>query len=258
MLIFSNSMCKSASTLIWWYTEKLVYANSPKNGAQALRELTSSGEMDGANAYIDHPVTDEKIDRLIELARNEGPTVVKVHCYLTPHMKQVLEHGDAMATFCYRDPRDMILSAMDHRIRAAKQGREVFEKFTSVKDSLDEASYWCRMSCAWVESQLAEMFQYVDTVSRPIWQMKRLGDFFNIEVSDELIENVLAAENKNKSEGWCEFNKGDLSRYHKEMKPHEIELCNQHLGAYIRQLGFEIDEPEEEVEPARIHLGKAA
>ena len=183
MLIFSNSMCKSASTLIWWYTEKLVYAAHSKNGARALRELTSSGAIKGANAFIDHPLTDEKIDRLIGLAKNEGPTVVKVHCYLTPYLREVLESGDAMATFCFRDPRDMILSAMDHRVRAAKAGREVFEKFTTVKDSLDEATYWCRMSCAWYESQLAELFQYVDTVARPIWQMRRIGEFFNVDVS---------------------------------------------------------------------------
>ena len=256
MLIFSNSMCKSASTLIWWYTEKLVYAAHPKNGAKALRELTSSGEIKGSNAYMDHPVTEEKIDRLIELAKNEGPTVVKVHCYLTPYLKQVLESGDAVATFCYRDPRDMILSAMDHRVRAAKEGREVFEKFTTVKESLDEASYWCRMSCTWYESQLAELFQYVDTVSRPIWQMRRLGKFLNFDVSDELIEQVQADESKHKSVGWCEFNKGDLSRYHNEMQSHEIELCNQYLGKFIRQLGFEIDEPN--AEPSDAGLRNAA
>lgn len=241
MLIFSNSMCKSASTLIWWYTEKLVYATHPKNGGAALRELTDSGELAGGGGYIAHPLTEEKIDRLIELAKNQGPTVVKVHCFLTPYLREVLESGDAMATFCYRDPRDMILSAMDHRVRAAKQGRDVFGKFTTVKDSLDEAVYWCRMSCTWHESRLAELFQYVDTVARPIWQMRRLAEFFNVDASDALIEEVQAVECRQKSVGWCEFNKGDLSRYTTEMNSHEIKICNQYLGKYIRQLGFSID-----------------
>ena len=73
---------------------------------------------------------------------------------------------------------------------------------------------------------------------------------------DELIGEVQAAESKQKSVGWCEFNKGDLSRYQTEMQPHEIELCNQYLGKFIRQLGFDISEPE--AETPGIQLGKAA
>jgi len=155
-----------------------------------------------------------------------------------------LQTGDAVATFCYRDPRDMILSAMDHRERAARNGRTVFEQFTSVADSLEQATYWCRMSCTWVESQLAELFQYVDTVSNPGRQIQRLADFLNIEVSNEEIEHIMAREDRQKSVGWCEFNKGDLSRYKQEMQPEEIALCNERLGPYIRQLGFATQEQE--------------
>ena len=244
MLIFSNSMCKSASTLMWWYTERIVYHAHQNNGGAALRELTNSGEVPGADAFVDHPLTDEKIDRLLALAKNNGPTVVKVHCFLTPYLRQVLLQAGAMVTFCYRDPRDMILSAMDHRERAAKQGRTVFEQFTTVKNSLREAEFWCRMSCTWVESGLAKLFLYTDTVSNPVGQIKRLADYLNVDVTDQQIESIFAAEDRNKSVGWCEFNKGDLTRYKTEMQPFEIELCNQYLGKYIRQLGFEVEERE--------------
>ena len=131
MLIFSNSMCKSASTVIWWYSEQLIYHAHQKNGRKALHELTSAEDFGGEGSYVDYPVSDEKIDKLIALAKNNGPVVVKVHCGLTPYMKSVLQQGGAMVTFCYRDPRDMILSAMDHRRRAAKEGREVFQDFTT-------------------------------------------------------------------------------------------------------------------------------
>lgn len=230
--------------MIWWYTEQMIYDAHPTNGRTAVRELIDSGEVAGTGSFVDHPLTDEKIDRLLLLARNHGPTVVKVHCFLTPYLREVLKQGDAKATFCFRDPRDMILSAMDHRQRAEKTGRTVFEHFTSVADSLDQATYWCRMSCTWVESGLAELFRYVDTVANPIGQIHRLADYFNIELVDEQIHAIMAKENSQKTVGWCEFNKGDLSRYKNEMQPEEIKLCNEHLGDFIRRLGFHLESPE--------------
>ena len=195
MLILSNSMCKSASTVIWWYTEQMIYDAHPTNGRAAIRDLTSSGDIAGTGSFVDHPLTDEKIDRLIKLAAKHGPTVVKVHCFLTPYLREVLNGGDALATFCYRDPRDMILSAMDHRERASKDGRTVFEHFTSVENSLEQATYWCRMSCTWVQSGLAELFQYVDTVSNPVGQIHRIAEYFNIPIADQQIETIMQREN---------------------------------------------------------------
>ena len=251
MLIFSNSMCKSASTVIWWYSQQLIYNAHKKNGREALRNMVDSGEIEGTGGFVKHPVNEAKVDRLLTLAKQHGPTVVKVHCTLDPYLQQVLEQGDAVATFCYRDPRDMILSAIDHRKRAAENGRQVFENFTTVEESIEHSKYWCRLACRWVESDLAKLFQYVETVSNPIGQIRRLADYFNLEVNDELINKITRKEENQKKVGWCEFNRGDLSRYQHEMLPHEIERCNLELGKFIRRLGFEVESTNEVVRPCK-------
>lgn len=239
MLVLSNSMCKSASSVVCWYTDQLVFYTFKQNGCEAVRELIAGGEIVGSDIFVNQQLDKATIDRLIGVAEEHGPTVVKVHCFeLTEYLRKQIESGKVLATFCFRDPRDVILSAMDHRIRALNEGRHAFSNFTSVCASIPETITWSEMACSWVESGLALPLQYTDTVCDPAGQIRRIANFLDIKPDEHLIKCLLELERKSRGYGRCEFNRGNLSRFSEEMTLDEIALCNDQLGDWIKRLGF--------------------
>ncbi len=244
MLVLCNSMCKSASSIFCWYAEEVVYGTYPDvNGRDALRALTRSGKLDGKSHFVNLPIDEQKIEQLLALAAEHGPTVAKVHCPLTPLLREKIESGEILSTFCYRDPRDMILSAMEHRVRALKAGENLFSEFTSVDASLDIAEYLSRTACDWLESTLVPTFPYVQIVRQPELQIERLARYLNIDFFKQQILETLRRERERRRTGWYEFNGAHLARYRNEMTPVEIQRCDERLGDCIRRLGFDTSPP---------------
>lgn len=233
-------MCKSASSVFCWYAETLVQRTFGSDGYFALRKLTESGELSGKGRYIDEPITDAKIDRLLELVAKHGPTVVKVHCFLQPHLRERIESGEILSTFCYRDPRDMILSAMNHRVRALADGEHVFEHFTTVEESLEHAKFWCWLALNWVKSGLVPLFQYEEIVGDPEMQICRLADYLGLSVNQQKIDELIETERSRRKTGWNEFNGAHRSRFESEMTESQIETCERKLGWWIERLGFKV------------------
>jgi hypothetical protein len=164
--------------------------------------------------------------------------VVKTHTPPTPYLQSLIEQGNVKITFCFRDPRDMILSAIDHRRRSENDEKPVFTEFTTVLESLDTARWWCQMACDWIQSELPLLFRYDAIVKYPGDQLRRLGDYLDLVVEDEIIDQILTAEQQSRKVGNNEFNRGQLLRYPREMTRTEIKACNRELGDLIERLGF--------------------
>ena len=238
MLVLCNSMCKSASSVLFWYTRELVAAQLENSAQKELRRLTDIGELPGRSEFV-YPVTDEVFERLLQVSRTHGPLVVKTHNLLTDRLRVAISNDEAKTIFSYRDPRDMILSAIDHRRRTIESNKRLaFEEFTSVKESIRPAVWWCRMACDWVESRLPLRIAYSEVVKHPAEQIAKVAKLLDLDVDESMIQSLLECENKNRATGNNEFNKGDLIRYPNEMTPEEIFMCDRQLGAYIRRLGF--------------------
>ena len=222
---------------MFWYTRQLVEKLLSANAQQKLVELTASGELPGINEFV-NPLTPKVLDRLVRLADAFGPTVVKTHTPPTPYLQALIEQGKVKVTFCFRDPRDMILSAIDHRRRSENDEKPVFTEFTTVLESLDTARWWCQMACDWIQSELPLLFRYDSIVKRPGDQIRRLGDYLELFVEDEIIDQILTSEQQSRRIGNNEFNRGQLVRYPLEMTRTETEACNRELGDLIERLGF--------------------
>lgn len=240
MFILSNAMGKSASSVLFWYTRELVQRTFPENGIQYVRDMNKANKFRGIGNFV-NPLDDDSVDRLLEISRQQGPIVVKSHSSLSPRIEALINRGDIVATFAYRDPRDMILSAIDHYYRRKMEGFIEFEGFSNVIDSMDVASWWCELSCRWVESGLATLFRYEETVSQPLTTIKRIRDAVGVDVDDASIEAIVRDDEEDKQLGRNQFNKGVVTRFRNEMTPQEIQCCNRELGHYIQRLGYEIE-----------------
>jgi hypothetical protein len=242
MLVINNGMAKSASTLLYSHTLTLVQAACPRNGQDALRALTRSGSVRGTGDFISS-LDDFAVDQLVRVAAEHGPVVVKTHGRLTPRLEVLLREGTIKATFNHRDPRDVILSAMDHRVRTQQSETPQFREHTSVAGSLNETRFWCRIACQWVPSGLACVFRYCDLVAEPLRELRRLRNYLGLSLDDAFLARVVEQEQCERRWGRLEFNQGALCRYPSEMSADDISLCNRELGTYIVALGYELPPP---------------
>lgn len=246
MLILSNSIIKSASTITWWYKNELINRTTPANGNGGLVDFMNSGVVPGQGCFVHDPIENPSIDRLLEYARENGPTVVKAHCHMTPYLDQLIQDGKVIATFAHRDPRDVLLSAIDCRNREIESGSNVrFSRFSSFEDSIPLIRNQCARAEPWIAHPQVHKFPYRETVANPRQQIQSLADVLRVEVSDMLVDEILNVEAKRKSgqDNWMEFNQAKLTRYQNEMTEDQIELCDRELGPWIEKFGYQQEEP---------------
>ena len=246
MLILSNSLIKSSSTIIWWYTIQLVKRTTPNNGNEGLADFINSGAVAGQGQFVNDPVSDQALNQLMEYARQNGPTVVKAHCHMTEHLDQMIREGQIIATFTHRDPRDVILSAIDCHDREVKSGGQMrFPMFSSFEASVAAMSRHCIKADPWIAHPQVHKFRYTDTVSDSRQQIQNLARTLKVEVTDELVDDIMRVESEQKSNNtnWMEFNQAKLTRYPSEMSQAQIEVCNRELGPWIEKFGYSTEEP---------------
>ena len=242
LLVISNGMAKSGSSLLHHYTRQLMEIHFDSTCHQDLLKLVESGKIAGVGGFV------RKLDRrslslLRNLSTSTGPVAAKAHAPLTRRLRKLIESGAIRTTFCLRDPRDMLLSAIDHRGRSIREGNPIFQSFTSVANSINAVKWWCRMSQRWLESELACVFRYHDLITQPHTEIARLAKFLELKIDDVDIDKIIQQEKSIRQLGRNQFNQGKLSRYRQEMTEAEIDLCNAELAEFIEALGYVVDEP---------------
>jgi len=76
---------------------ELVKRTTPSNGIGGLADFVDSGAVRGQGCFVHDPLEDPAIDRLMEYADQNGPTVVKAHCRMTPYLDQLIQEGKVVA-----------------------------------------------------------------------------------------------------------------------------------------------------------------
>ncbi len=239
-------MAKSASTLLAYYTASLIRHYFPENGQRALCEAIGSGRLDGAvsaDVAFVRSIGHRELDLISEIASSAGPVVVKIHSDPEPVLLGSLESGRIRMTFIHRDPRDMILSAMDHCLQTRGTEDASLQEFTSVRDSIASARGWAAMACGWVGSGLARVVLYTDLVSGPARELARLADYLGIPAEPDVVNGLIKEEIARRRRGWNRFNRGELIRYNREMSQEDQALCNRELGELITKLGYQLQAP---------------
>ena len=110
MIVISAALPKSASTLICNYQRDLLLAGK-KGSAQSEFQRANGGR------FIEK-VGFRKMLRLVFWNFRLGSFVFKTHCAADITLRVLIHLGLAKATYCFRDPRDVVLSALDHADRS--------------------------------------------------------------------------------------------------------------------------------------------
>lgn len=232
MIVFSNAVPKSASTLVANQQCGLLNLTGLKSGQDALIH-----QMGGR--YIEVPSA-SVMARLVYVSALYGDCVVKCHWGRDRCVSAMLRSGIARMTLCYRDPRDIVLSAMDHG-RRSRQGKDPAKAFAALH-SLEDAIEFTRRVISqfefWFDHPGVHLIRYEDLMRDQASEIREMCDFLRWPVHVEAIDNAVQQEALKRKSSW-NFNKGTTFRYREEMTVEQISVCNNVFAGFIARLGYD-------------------
>ncbi|MFQ5569667.1 MAG: sulfotransferase domain-containing protein [Rhodothermales bacterium] len=169
--------------------------------------------------------------------------VVKTHAEPTPSLRMLLSTGLAKATYIYRDPRDVVLSALEHgeRVRKANQSN-ILAELHSVEDAVRYVNLLLNDWEAWTKTDNTLVVRYEDLLDDTLRELSRLAQFLALDVSLDDLKAVAACYQIEKQDQVTQdrlhFNKGVAGRFRQAMSPKEIELCMKQFGPYLQRMGY--------------------
>lgn len=235
LIVLSNSLPKSGSTLLRNFTTELVRLRFGAQGADALHQLGAAGRLPLVGGFLPRP-SPEHLD-VLSGEDVAAPMVVKIHAALNDDLRRRIGPC-CRVTYTIRDPRDVYLSARDHALRTAQTAKPMFGRFLHEDSALAALGPMLDTAIEWLQSGLAHVVRYEALVGDPAGTLARLAAFIDLEASGDEIEAIVAAERHRRAPGRNNFNTGAVDRYRSEMDTGFRERFESVLGPRMRALGY--------------------
>ena len=194
-------------------------------------------------------ITTIKLLRLMKLNLMGHTFVIKTH-EKPAHLLMRLWAGIGWlkATYIYRDPRDVALSAFEHGERIRREGgSHTFARLRSMEEAIRYAgelvstwSEWLKLNKAVPDKVL--IVRYEDLNNDTLNELRRLIDFLGLNISADQLELVTGKYSKTSRSAekkGLHFNVGETGRYKSMMNEAELSLCDEIFGKYLRAMGYD-------------------
>ncbi len=242
LIYFSYGMTKTGSTLAYQLTRAVLVAAGcpqPKLKAAALRH---SARINHAQHLTEADIADIRA----EVANWDGPVVIKTHTRPDdPAVVALLQSGEAVAHACYRDPRDMALSMLDHGKQARAEGKPAFSEIETLDDALNGIRNQMDSLTAWLRLPNVLPLCFDDIAFRSAETVDRIADQLGLRVDAEQIAEQV------KDTTFTQFNKGVASRYRSEMSAADADRITTEFSPFYQTL---IDGPARHAKAGPVHL----
>jgi hypothetical protein len=152
--------------------------------------------------------------------------------------------GLAKVVCSYRDPRDIVLSALDHgrRNREDPSGSTIFTKFTDVESTLYDVSMWLKVHEEWRDfAKDVLLVRYEDFMADKYRIAEQINHFLELKVPGSKLDSILEEYDKRKTR-MRNFNKGTTNRYLQDMDSKDIEKCEHAFRKYLAENNYALPE----------------
>ena len=245
MIVLSAGLPKSGTGLLFNLTNDLL----EQTGHIGVRRLRENHHLEDLlefhNCLID-TFSWNAARRLLPLHWRGHRFVVKTHGGPNPVMRVLSRAGILRATYLYRDPRDVVLSAIDHGRKLREQGQtHTFAKCRSLEDTIPFAMRWLVRTTPWMRARNVLCMRYEDLIGNPIRQMEKLAAFLDIDpgAAGINLETLYRAydirDGSSSKKNALHLNRGIAGRFRNEMSVKDLARCNQAFRDYLPLLGYE-------------------
>jgi len=236
MIIISAGIPKSGSTLLMYYTQLLIKGAFGNNGQIAFEKWVQDGPVGGIEAFPWESWTDH-LDTLETISIESGPFVLKTHKEF-PELSKLIANEIYKIIFSFRDPRDIILSAIDHGNRSLLNNETYFTECTNIKSTALVVEGWCKSALPFLDSDKVLKIHYEQLVLNPEHQLERLGNYLGLSDAQFLARKAVMGERMTRQPNRNQFNKGQALRYINEMSAEDQIFSKTILGKYIDKFNY--------------------
>lgn len=234
MIIINAGVPKSGTSLLYNYQKDML-------ARCYQRDFKSTLGSDGFGLGYRKKVNISVLKECMKAGRNKGGVVVKTHGNPTLSFDLMMHLGMARSSYCIRDPRDVILSAIDHgkRTRQGLDKSGAFNNCIDVQSTVRELEPWFVQSHLWFGRRGVVILRYEEFMHDKLKTLRLVNKHMNTGLfEDELLE-IYSKHEALKKEAW-NFNKGDTFRYLNEMSLKEIDFVNRQLKHSIVEMGYKL------------------
>lgn len=233
MILLSNSLPKTGSTLIANYQEDILKKIEIRNG-QAIIKTNYGGR------YIDYP-TKKRLLNLLALDLAKGSFIIKCHWMYSNILNYYCALPNVKMTYSYRDPRDIILSMIDHgnRTRAGKDLSGAFKDCYNVIELIPNTINLMEQLKVWKSKKKIYVIKYEDFMCNPYSVLKDMLGYLNWNLNDDTLKELILEKEQLKTKSH-NFNKGTTQRWREEMTPEEQEACLKAFQPYLEWLNYDL------------------
>ena len=245
MIVLSAGLQKSGSGLLFNLTNDLL----EQAGYKGVRRLRDEHDLHDMLHHINCNIGEPNwagLRRLLPLHFRGHRFVVKTHCGPNRMVSRLARLRILRPTYIFRDPRDVLLSAMDHGQKLRARGKtNSFAQCRSVEDTIPRVLQWLKETSGWLHMPTTLSLKYEDLIAEPIETMKRLCAFMGINPVRRGIdlEAVFSRYDVHGSadadtEG-LHWNKGIAGRYREVLSRADLARCNRAFEEYLEMMEYE-------------------
>jgi len=245
MIAISAGMQKAGSAYIF----NMLNDVCSLSGGADVRAIKEKYRLDGLLRHYNCNVgklAGHKIGRLLWYSRHEGPFVVKTHAGPTRMLRFLLRTGMVKVVYIYRDPRDALLSAMDHGRKIAAAGEtHTFAALSSFEDAFAAVKAWASKWQQWRDCGVY-LLRYEDLLSNPEMELEKIVTYLGFAAGPGDIATTVAAYSRDearssKKSEYLHFNVGISSRYRSEMPEEQKQRFEREMGDLLVRMGYPRD-----------------
>jgi len=246
MIVISIGLQKSGSGLYFNLTNDLLIAAGKRDIHQIKSEYGLENVLNHYNCNIGNLKRDN-FKRLLPIHQAGNSFAVKTHNGPTDFVKELMKRNLAMVTCIFRDPRDVVLSALDHgKIIRSEGENHTFASCTSIENTIPMVKSWLDNSIMkWLEMDNILIVKYENLIEKPVEELERLAKFLKIGLVNINLKTIYSKYNTRNlddfQKDYLHFNKGIASRFRAVLSADELETCNRSLLNYLERLGYPVE-----------------
>lgn len=235
MIVISGGLVKSASGWLFNLTNDLLVAAGRSDVRQVREEFDLGGILRHENCNLGQPT----LGKLLALTRphRAGRTfVVKTHGAPGPAMRVLMAAGVVRATYTYRDPRDVVVSALEHGEKSRQRGEnQGFHELHSVEDAIPYVAKQLTIASRWLTTPGVLAIRYEDLTADPEAALADVARHLDLATLRDVIERNDPTQGTG---GRLHFNKGIAGRYREVLDDDQVARCNRTFAPFLRQAEY--------------------
>jgi hypothetical protein len=241
MLIISAGMQKSGSGYLYNLINDLVVAAGNADARDIKKRYRLEGIMQQHNNNIG-PMHPKKLLRLWMVSLKEGAFTVKTHSHPTLGAKILNSAGLLKIIYCYRDPRDVLLSAMDHGKKSLDQ--EIQDNFIHMIEfdaALRHVKGWVEIWKQYHAIPGILMLKYEELINNPLAAMQAIRLFLGLSLDESAMLSILWKYSKENPDGdrtGLHLNKAVTARHVNEMTDEQKNKAAEAFASDLKEMGY--------------------